>query len=87
MCCSFVNAVTGEVQSAPGPVWSGGLLADEMGLGKTLSMIALVASDQDRRSDNDPSTGYSTSETCIASTLIVVPLSCRSACIPRLHAC
>jgi hypothetical protein len=52
MYLSFVNAVTGEVRSAPGPVWRGGLLADEMGLGKTLSMIALIASDLDRRPDD-----------------------------------
>ena len=67
MCFSFVNAVTGEVQFAPGSVWRGGLLADEMGLGKTLSMIALIASDQDRRSGDDRPTGYYTSETGIPS--------------------
>jgi hypothetical protein len=87
MYLSFVNDITGEVRSAPGPVCRGGLLADEMGLGKTLSMIALIASDQDRRSDNDPSIGYSTSETCIPSTLIVVPLSCECRCIIQLRKC
>jgi hypothetical protein len=85
MYLSFVDAVTGEVRSAPGPVWRGGLLADEMGLGKTLSMIALIASDLDRRPDDDPSIGYSTFETGIPSTLIVVPLSCKSASILRLR--
>jgi len=85
MCFRFVNAVTGEVQSAPGPVWRGGLLADEMGLGKTLSMIALIASDQDRRSNDDRFTCSAIPETYIPSTLIVVPVNCKSACIVRLH--
>jgi len=85
MCFSFVNAVTGEVQSAPGPIWRGGLLADEMGLGKTLSMIALIASDQDRPSNHDRFTCFPTPETYIPSTLIVVPVNCKSACIVRLH--
>ncbi|RMZ72475.1 global transactivator [Pyrenophora seminiperda CCB06] len=71
----FVNAVTDEVRSTPGPIWRGGLLADEMGLGKTLSMIALIASDLDCSVGNDLSTGYLTSSNSIGSTLIVVPLS------------
>ena len=85
MDLSFVNVVTGEVRSAPGPVWRGGLLADEMGLGKTLSMIALIASDLDRQPDDVPSIGYSTFETGIPSTLIVVPLGCKSTSILRIR--
>ncbi|KAJ6200143.1 SNF2 family N-terminal domain-containing protein [Bipolaris maydis] len=54
---SFVNAMTAEAKSTPGPIWRGGLLADEMGLGKTLSMIALIASDQDSTSNDKSFTG------------------------------
>jgi hypothetical protein len=72
--------VTKETQSTPGHIWRGGLLADEMGLGKTLSMIALIASDQDRNPTEDPSRGFPTSEAFSCSTLIVVPLSCMYAC-------
>ncbi|CAN9185696.1 unnamed protein product [Alternaria alternata] len=69
----FANAVTDEAQPTPGPLWRGGLLADEMGLGKTLSMIALIASDQDYDSSNRSTTGHSTFGTSTCSTLIVVP--------------
>ncbi|KAH3978576.1 hypothetical protein HBI24_114000 [Parastagonospora nodorum] len=72
---TFVNAVTGEARPTPGPKWRGGLLADEMGLGKTLEMIALVASDQDCISGNDPFMDHPTFGTSIKSTLIVVPSS------------
>ncbi|CAN9080694.1 unnamed protein product [Alternaria alternata] len=70
---TFANAVTDEAQPTPGPLWRGGLLADEMGLGKTLSMIALIASDQDYDSSNRSTTGHSTFGTSTCSTLIVVP--------------
>ncbi|USP82246.1 hypothetical protein yc1106_09520 [Curvularia clavata] len=62
--------------STSGPLWLGGLLADEMGLGKTLSMIALIASDQDRTLRNDLLMSHPVSETSIHSTLIVLPPSC-----------
>jgi SWI/SNF-related matrix-associated actin-dependent regulator of chromatin subfamily A3 len=68
-------------------MWRGGLLADEMGLGKTLSMIALIASDQDRRSNDEQCTSDPTSEAFIPSTLIVVPLSRKGVCILRLCKC
>ncbi|CAN9079730.1 unnamed protein product [Alternaria alternata] len=70
---AFVNALTDETSSTPGPIWRGGLLADEMGLGKTLSMIALIASDQDRDSKNEPSNDHPKRGTSLCSTLIVVP--------------
>jgi hypothetical protein len=73
--------MTDEVQPTPGPLWRGGLLADEMGLGKTLSMIALIASDQDYDLSNQPTTSDSTSGTSTCSTLIVVPPSCKNLCI------
>jgi hypothetical protein len=66
-------------------MWRGGLLADEMGLGKTLSMIALIASDQDRSSSKDPLTGHPTFRTSMGSILIVVPLSCKSVCPTALY--
>ncbi|KAJ5064931.1 SNF2 family N-terminal domain-containing protein [Bipolaris maydis] len=72
---SFVNAMTAEAKSTPGPIWRGGLLADEMGLGKTLSMIALIASDQDSTSNDKSFTGPPIHGAPISSTLIVVPLS------------
>ncbi|KAH7085094.1 SNF2 family N-terminal domain-containing protein [Paraphoma chrysanthemicola] len=68
----FVNVITNETLHMPGPLWRGGLLADEMGLGKTLSMIALVASDQDR-SSMVAEGRTSAAELCC--TLIVLPLS------------
>jgi hypothetical protein len=68
MPSSFVNAITSQECSMPGPLWRGGLLADEMGLGKTLSMIALVASDL----QTDTSFSHE-----LPSTLIIVPLSCK----------
>jgi hypothetical protein len=84
MRVSFVNAVTDEVQSTAGPLWRGGLLADEMGLGKTLTMIALVASDQDYNSSNKPTTGHLIAGTSTCSTLIVVLPSCKNPCIIQL---
>jgi SNF2 family DNA or RNA helicase len=65
-------------------MWRGGLLADEMGLGKTLSMIALIASDQDRHLSDDLCAGHPIREASIGSTLIVVPLSCKSVYIVHL---
>jgi hypothetical protein len=84
MRVSFVNAVTDEAQSTAGPLWRGGLLADEMGLGKTLTMIALVASDQDYDSSNKPTSGRSIPGTSTCSTLIVVPPGCKNSCIIQL---
>ncbi|EUC36252.1 hypothetical protein COCCADRAFT_23992 [Bipolaris zeicola 26-R-13] len=72
---SFVNTMTDEAQFAPGPMWRGGLVADEMGLGKTLSMIALVAADQDSTLNDKSFTGHPIYGASISSTLIVVPLS------------
>jgi SNF2 family DNA or RNA helicase len=46
-----------------------------MGLGKTLSIIALVASDQDRVAENAPSVIRSPHADELHSTLIVVPLN------------
>ena len=85
MVISFVNLVTDEARSTSGPLWLGGLLADEMGLGKTLSMIALIASDQDRTSRNDLLMSHFVSETSIHSTLIVLPPSCNGTCEIRLY--
>jgi hypothetical protein len=73
--------MTDEVQPASGPLWRGGLLADEMGLGKTLSMIALIASDQDYDLSDQLTTSDSTLGTSTCSTLIVVPPSCKNLCI------
>ncbi|EUC41874.1 hypothetical protein COCMIDRAFT_53050, partial [Bipolaris oryzae ATCC 44560] len=73
---SFVNSITDEAQSTPGPMWRGGLLADEMGLGKTLSMIALIASDQDSTFNDNSLTDHPIYGASLSSTLIVVPLSC-----------
>jgi len=68
-----VNTVTGQKQSTFPPIWQGGILADEMGLGKTLSMISLIASDQD-----SPRNGFGRNNAPIGhrqvnSTLVVVP--------------
>ncbi|KAH7371973.1 SNF2 family N-terminal domain-containing protein [Pyrenochaeta sp. MPI-SDFR-AT-0127] len=71
----FTNTVTNRIQSAFPPIWRGGLLADEMGLGKTLSMIALVASDQDRNTRNSHQEGFSAHADELHSTLVVVPLN------------
>lgn len=68
--------MTDGVQPTPDPLWRGGLLADEMGLVKTLSMIALIASDQDYDLSNQPTTSDSKPGTSTCSTLIVVPSSC-----------
>ena len=84
MRVSFVNVVTDETQSNAGPLWRGGLLADEMGLGKTLTMIALVASDQDYDSSNKPTNGRLIPGTSTCSTLIVVPPGCKNSCILQL---
>lgn len=46
-----------------------------MGLGKTLSIIALIASDQDRDAGNPPQVGLSAHADELHSTLIVVPLN------------
>jgi hypothetical protein len=73
--------MTDEAQPTPGPLWRGGLLADEMGLGKTLSMIALIASDQDYDLSDQLTSSDSTFGTCTCSTLIVVPPSCKNLCI------
>lgn len=75
MFSRYVNALTDEVRNEPGPMWRGGLLADEMGLGKTLSMIALVASDDGFRSMSETKPS---SRDPLCSTLIVLPLSCKS---------
>lgn len=69
--------MTDEAQFAPGPMWRGGLVADKMGLGKTLSMIALVAADQDSTLNDKSFTGHPIYGASISSTLIVVPLSCK----------
>ncbi|KAF2678068.1 hypothetical protein K458DRAFT_464309 [Lentithecium fluviatile CBS 122367] len=71
----FVNTFTKRTQSAQPPIWRGGLLADEMGLGKTLSMIALIASDQDCDAVDLPIEGHSADTDELHSTLVVVPLN------------
>ena len=73
--------MTDGVQPTPDPLWRGGLLADEMGLVKTLSMIALIASDQDYDLSDQLTSSDSTFGTCTCSTLIVVPPSCKDLCI------
>ena len=81
MCCSsFVNVLTDDARLTPGPLWRGGLLADEMGLGKTLSMIALIASDQDRDTRLTSMAEVTASEAELHSTLIIVPLGCEKKC-------
>ncbi|PSN61328.1 hypothetical protein BS50DRAFT_504751 [Corynespora cassiicola Philippines] len=72
---SFVNIISGRSQPTPPPVWRGGILADEMGLGKTLSMIALVASDQDENDKSAYIPEHKAHPNELHSTLIVVPLS------------
>lgn len=57
----------------PPPIWKGGILADEMGLGKTLSIIALIASDNDSDIENVCSSSYHTDGQVVATTLVVVP--------------
>jgi len=47
-----------------------------MGLGKTLSMIALVASDQDCEARNTPQINHGANADELHSTLVVVPLNC-----------
>ena len=51
-----------------------------MGLGKTLSMIALIASDQDCNTGNLPPAAYSVDIGELHSTLIVVPLNGEGNC-------
>ncbi|KAF2728957.1 hypothetical protein EJ04DRAFT_84209 [Polyplosphaeria fusca] len=71
----YTNTVTGRSQLAPPPIWRGGIIADEMGLGKTLSMIALIASDQDADVGSTLTPKQNPQLTETHSTLVVVPLS------------
>ncbi|KAK2745444.1 hypothetical protein CKAH01_18266 [Colletotrichum kahawae] len=67
---SFVNMITESVQDDEPPQFSGGIIADPMGLGKTLTMIALVATDTEKRNEElvlQKSPNY------VGATLIVVP--------------
>lgn len=64
----YVNTVTEEEQSIPPPNFKGGILGDQMGLGKTLSIIALIANDQD---EDIPTIQCNNNET-VKTTLIVV---------------
>ncbi|KAF2833695.1 hypothetical protein CC86DRAFT_461991 [Ophiobolus disseminans] len=71
----YVNVITGEMRSQPGPMWRGGLLADEMGVGKTLSMIALIASDKDANATGTWPIRQDVQASSLNSTLVIVPLS------------
>lgn len=51
-----------------------------MGLGKTLSMIALIASDQDCDVENLPIAGHNADIDELHSTLVVVPLNGEENC-------
>ena len=51
-----------------------------MGLGKTLSMIALIASDQDRDVELLPTAGRNADADELHSTLVVVPLNGEKNC-------
>ena len=52
---SYRNNISGGVQLDPPPQFRGGLLADEMGLGKTLTVLSLIASDQEGNRHNEVS--------------------------------
>ncbi len=60
------------------PTFYGGIIADPMGLGKTLTVIALIASDANNPSFNDPGgpSGVLGEESC-GLTLVVVPPACK----------
>lgn len=55
------------------PQFYGGIIADPMGLGKTLTMIALVATDIEKRNDGS---GTQRGSNYVDATLIIVPPSC-----------
>lgn len=70
--------ITESVQDDEPPSFCGGIIADPMGLGKTLTMIALVATDTEKRNeelDLQKTSNY------VGATLIVVPPPCKLAVV------
>jgi SWI/SNF-related matrix-associated actin-dependent regulator of chromatin subfamily A3 len=65
----YTNIISGEVTDAQPPNFRGGLLADQMGLGKSLSIIALIARDQEISSET---TGIRLNDHTANTTLLVV---------------
>ena len=65
----YQNNISGMQHSRPPHTFQGGLLIDAPGLGKSLSILALVASDDEQRTQHAPSQG---------ATLVIVPKSCKS---------
>lgn len=70
----FINRVSNAHQEDPPKQFFGGIIADPMGLGKTLTMIALAASDLDKKQDDivELSFGHDSKPT-VQATLIIVP--------------
>jgi SNF2 family DNA or RNA helicase len=71
---SFINRVSGHYQSDEPLNFYGGIMADPMGLGKTLTMIALVATDLDRKANVGADITMSGDENnSVSATLVIVP--------------
>ncbi|KAK9414057.1 putative Helicase ATP-binding domain-containing protein [Seiridium unicorne] len=70
----YVNTVTNVYQNNTPQQTLGGIIADPMGLGKTLTMIALIAADLERGSEEDLDEDDEILATRnISATLVIVP--------------
>lgn len=69
---SYSNIISGQKQTRPPQQFRGGLLIDAPGLGKSLSIIALIASDFDSKTQGDRR------EASFSTTLLIVPKTCKS---------
>ncbi|KAK6065572.1 hypothetical protein SCUP515_11130 [Seiridium cupressi] len=70
----YVNTVTNVYQNNTPQQTLGGIIADPMGLGKTLTMIALIAADLERDSEEDLDEDDEILATRnISATLVIVP--------------
>jgi SNF2 family DNA or RNA helicase len=74
---SYINNVTGSMESSEPPNFRGGLLADQMGLGKSLSIISLIASNP-LVGPVDSDGIFSTPLVASKATLLIVPLPRKS---------
>ncbi|KAL7792443.1 SNF2 family N-terminal domain-containing protein [Trichoderma ceciliae] len=75
----YINCVSYSSQGEVPPHFAGGIIADPMGFGKTLTMISLIATDNNipngGRGDFYEDATLPSSSTCRTLTLIVVPVS------------
>ncbi|CAI6332927.1 unnamed protein product [Periconia digitata] len=75
-CITYVNNISGDLQTVKPPNFYGGILADEMGLGKSLSIISLIAQGLELDSTATERTPHTIQQNSYAvdSTLLIVPL-------------